>query len=397
MPTLQAPDTLLTLSRLPTVAGRERHVVRALDDWLAQRPSLRKTTDDAGNILIRSRDEPASAPILFTAHLDHPGFAVESITSDRAARLAFRGGVHPHYFNRARVILYPADPDSKLAPVRATITEHEDPDPPARLDRVAAIHADESLEGFTPADIAVWDLPEPSADGTGLFHARVCDDLAALAAALDALDQLLETEAAPRVGLLCTRAEEVGFTGAIAACRSGLIPKDARLLALENSRSFPDSPLHAGPIVRVGDRISTFSPTLNAAVARCAQQLAGKTDPAVGRPKIEPDADFKWQRKLMPGGACEATAFYAFGYEATCLCLPLGNYHNMAGLTEYEQSIKAGEEPRAEIDREFISLEDYHGLVKLLVACGQSLEAAEPITDRLDKLYDQRKHILTER
>ena len=31
----------------------------------------------------------------------------------------------------------------------------------------------------------------------------------------------------------------------------------------------------------------------------------------------------------MPGGACEATAFSAYGYESTCLCLPLGNYHNM--------------------------------------------------------------------
>jgi len=396
MPTLQAPDTLLALSRLPTVAGRERHVIRALDDWLARRPRLARTTDDAGNILIRVAEAPASAPIIFTAHLDHPGFAIESIASDHTARLAFRGGVHSHYFNRARVILHPADPTSAVAPVRATIIEHEDPEPPARPDRIATVLADESLEGFTSADIAVWDLPEPSVDQTGLFHARVCDDLAALAAALDALDQLLETDAAPRVGLLCTRAEEVGFTGAIAACRSGIIPRDARLLALENSRSFPDSPLHAGPIVRVGDRISTFSPTLNAAVARCAQRLTGKTDPDVGRPKIEPEADFKWQRKLMPGGACEATAFYAFGYEATCLCLPLGNYHNMAGLTEYEQTIRAGDEPRAEIAREFIALEDYHGLVRLLVACGLDLEAAEPITDRLEKLYDQRKHILSE-
>jgi len=396
MPNASAPKTLLDLGSLPTVAGRERHVIRYLDAWLAERPSLRRFTDDAGNILI-THAEPTSAPIIFTAHLDHPGFVIEKITGERAAELAFRGGVHAPYFTGARVALHPADPESPVEPVRAVITDHTDPSPPDRPDRTATIEAESSLAGFTEADIAVWDLPEPSVDENGVFHARVCDDLAALAAALDALDELGGTDAAPRVGLLCTRAEEVGFTGAIAACRSGLIPESARLLALENSRSFPDSPLHAGPIVRVGDRVSTFSPTLNAAVARCAQRLTGGADPDVGRPEIQTDPGFKWQRKLMPGGACEATAFYAYGYEATCLCLPLGNYHNMAELAEYEQAVRDQREPTAEIAREFISLADYHGLVRLLVACGRDLESAEPIITRLEKLYDQRKHILTER
>jgi endoglucanase len=49
----------------------------------------------------------------------------------------------------------------------------------------------------------------------------------------------------------------------------------------------------------------------------------------------------KVQRKLMPGGACEATAFGAYGYEATCICLPLGNYHNMADI----DGVQAGKRP----------------------------------------------------
>jgi endoglucanase len=37
---------------------------------------------------------------------------------------------------------------------------------------------------------------------------------------------------------------------------------------------------------------------------------------------------FRYQRKLMDGGACEATAFCASGYRASGLAVPLGNYHN---------------------------------------------------------------------
>ncbi len=146
--------------------------------------------------------------------------------------------------------------------------------------------------------------------------------------------------------------------------------------------------------MRVGDRLSTFSPTLNAAVARCAQRLEGVVDPDVGRPKLTAETAFKWQRKLMPGGACEATAYHAYGHESTCICLPLGNYHNMAGLSEYEEAVKAKREPVARIEREHIALDDYLGLVRLLVACAQNLEAAEPIIDRLEKLYNERKDVL---
>lgn len=388
------PDTLVGLTHLPTVAGREHHVLRFIRQWLRERPALLATEDRAGNLLILHRDAPDD-PVLFTAHLDHPGFVVESIDGERDATLSFRGGVHGPYFTGARLDIHSVSASADTPPIRATIVAHDDPSPPQRPDRVVRVRSEAPLTSITPGDIAVWDLPEPEADPEGRFHARVCDDLAALAAALDALDQLQGTDAAPRAGLLCTRAEEIGFIGAIAACKLGTIPRAARVLALENSRSFPDSPLGAGPIVRVGDRLSTFSPTLNAAVARVAQSLTGKPDKTVGTAAVDEDAAFKWQRKLMPGGACEATAYHAYGYESTCLCLPLGNYHNMAALTDYETAVKQGREPVAVIEREYIALEDYRGLVALLVACARHLEAAEPLIDRLEKLYDERKHVLS--
>ena len=107
----------------------------------------------------------------------------------------------------------------------------------------------------------------------------------------------------------------------IGAARAGFVPKGARLVCLENSRSFPhDSPIGAGPIVRVGDRLSVFTPELTNRIGDLAAAYA-KENPA-----------FRFQRKLMPGGACEATAFASFGIASTCVCLPLGNYHNMEDI-----------------------------------------------------------------
>src|SRR5690606_37731588 len=104
--------------------------------------------------------------------------------------------------------------------------------------------------------------------------------------------------------------------------------RGSRLIALENSRAFPDSPIHAGPIVRVGDRVSVFSPELTGAVAQVAQTIAGGPATPTASQKQSDMPTWKWQRKLMAGGACEASVFCAMGYQATCVCLPLGNYHN---------------------------------------------------------------------
>ncbi len=118
---------------------------------------------------------------------------------------------------------------------------------------------DQTLQA-AKGDVLRWDLPAPRLGKTRL-RAPACDDLASVAAALAAMDQLMRKRNMPDVRVLLTRAEEVGFVGAMAACRSGIIPKQARIVALENSKSFAESPLGGGPIVRVGDRTSTFIPT----------------------------------------------------------------------------------------------------------------------------------------
>lgn len=381
---------LLELTSTPTAAGHEERVMAWIDAWLAPRRSkLDIRRDDAGNFLVQRKDRSRTArPILITAHLDHPAFvvvtppAIKTSKTSKASKepaasqqsltlgltpnltLEFRGGVHDAYFVGTRIevidysgMRFPAtiiSLESKRKPFKRVV---------ARLDYAP------SIASIATGDIGRWLLPAPrivtrevgAALPTGtptgkptavrVIETNACDDLAAVAAACAAFDRLLKNKAAANVGLLFTVAEEVGFIGAIHAARTRFIPRGARLICLENSRSFPhDSPIGAGAIMRVGDRMSVFSPTLTNELSSFFTAHAKKR------------AGFRWQRKLMAGGACEATAFAAYGFESTCLCLALGNYHNMNDI----DGALAGKQP-AKIDCEFISIDDYHGLIEMLI------------------------------
>jgi len=342
---------LLALTSLPTASGCEWAVQGALDAWIAARGTrLSSRRDDAGNLLIR-RATGAAPRLLITAHLDHPAFVVRRVLPKRGIELEFRGGVHDPYFRGAAIEVF----DGRGTPHRARIASLDAKAKPFKIVRAV-------LRGDAPAiplgAIGRWALPEAEIRA-GMLHTHACDDLAAVAAALIAYERLLERGAADGVGLLFTVAEEVGFLGAIRAASSGLIPRGAALLCLENSRSFPhDSPIGAGAILRVGDRLSVFSPGLTNALTQLYQRHAAAA-PA-----------FRWQRKLMAGGACEATAFAALGHESTCLCLPLGNYHNMVDI----DGVLAGRR-RARIGREFISIDDFEGLVSMLVLAADAFGA----------------------
>lgn len=383
---MSAPDQALRwalqLCDLPTAAGREDKVIEWVRSWCSQRDDLVLTTDEAGNLHVAFR-QPAThgrAPVYFTAHLDHPAFVIDRVVAPTAVHASFRGGVLAPYFPGASVAFHTAG-----GVATGRIAHSVDPAHPAF--QTYLIELNEPSRAARPGDVGVWDLP-PGEAADGMLRVLACDDLAALAAALGAMDRLRALRAAGEgpgedVRLLFTRAEEIGFIGAIAACRLGAMPPDARVVALENSRSFDDSPIGGGPIVRVGDRMSVFSSTLTAACAERAEHLAQT---------VAPSGSWKWQRKLMGGGACEATVFQANGYDATCLCLPLGNYHNMANLTAVQAA--KGPTNEAVVDREYVSISDFHGLIDLLVACGRDLPTRAGLHARLDKLWNERSFVL---
>ena len=304
---------------------------------------------------------------------------VSRIIDDRTIEAEFRGGVHDPYFDAARVEFHDAADQvvkgriESLAQISKT-----------RLFKVATVRLSKRLPALSIGDIGRWAFPAPALTGKGrdrLLKTHACDDLAAAAAALCAFDRIRKRRGMEHVGLLFTVAEEVGFIGAIGAATNGLVKKNARLVCLENSRSFPESPIGDGPIVRVGDRMTVFSPGLTNEISDLMMAYAAD------------HSTFRWQRKLMAGGACEATAFSAFGFQSTCLCLPLGNYHNMQAIDE----VQAGHRP-AKVGREFVSIEDYHGLIEMLEITAAGLDrksGATPLEARLRSLRDRHHVVLS--
>ena len=358
---------LKELTSLPTGAGLESRVVQWIESWAKRRKTVTLTRDKFGNMTIKRKGARSSKPVYFTAHLDHPAFAVtEVLDHGRTIQAEFRGGVHDDYFKGTPVALHLKD----KPPISGKVVSL-DRKRSGDLLQIATIQLDR-ITAVLPGDLLTWSLPQ-SKVVKGRLHAPVCDDLAAVAAAICAYEKLLKnTRTMGDVRLLFTLAEEVGFIGAIGAAKAGSVPKKSTLVCLENSKSMVESPIGGGPIIRVGDRISIFDPELTAKLVAVAE-ATGKEDKR-----------FKYQRKLMPGGACEATAFRAYGYLSSCICLPLGNYHNM-------------DESKKKIAPEIIAVDDFHMLVQLLEAVGRLLpttRAQQDLVKRLDGLFDRRSDLL---
>ncbi|PKM97481.1 MAG: hypothetical protein CVU79_08180 [Elusimicrobia bacterium HGW-Elusimicrobia-3] len=364
---------LLEVTSLPTAAAHEGAVTRFIRAWAGARRHLALAGDRHGNLLVTRADFKRACrrtpPLFITAHLDHPAFIVLS-AEGREVKLEFRGGVQDPYFKGAAIEIFSPDLSraysariTSLAPAAKpfkTVT--------ARLSKPAPLR---------PGCLGRWKFPA-AAIKKGVAYTQACDDLAAVAAALTAYDGISRDEKLAHTALLFTRAEEVGFVGAIGAARGGTIPKNARLVCLECSRSFPhDSPIGGGPIVRVGDRMSVFTPELTNAVSAAAAAYQ-KANPA-----------FKFQRKLMPGGVCEASAFSFYGLSSTCLCLPLGNYHNMADIDGVARGKKA------RVGQEHVAVADFHGLVELLGVIARQLDAPRPTPRQsMEKIWAEKGGLL---
>ncbi len=364
---------LLELTALPTASGREDRVVQWVRDWARRRRHVEVRKDAHGNLVLQRRGARSRQPIFFTAHMDHPAFVAAKMIDERNLSAEFRGSVHEWFFVGSPVLLHHAG--MKPQPGRIIAFDQR-----LAKDNFGGCDSEKQLVArfesdftATPGDVLTWDTGAQKIESDRL-RTPACDDLAGVAAALSAFDMVLagRGKAKPDVRVLLTRAEEYGFVGAIAACKAGTMAKSSRLVALENSKSFPESPIGAGPIVRVGDYTSTFDPDLTYRVGRIAQKLAGD------------DPSFKFQRKLMPGGTCEASVYQSYGFTATCLCLPLGNYHNMNEVT-------------GKIEAETISLSDYHGLIRLLVSVARTLDdpgRTPALRQRLEDLFVRRRAVL---
>lgn len=313
----------------PTAPFMEQHVARLVDEH-ARRAGATIARDDFGNRVVMVRPKGAvKARLGFVAHMDHPGFTIVQARGTKA-RALWTGGVWRPFFGSVGAVVHTAD-----GPVKAQVVKTTPPaptpapvkeTPEAKRTRLAADKARRERVVDTldlvcerpvaPGDFGQWDLV-PFALQDKLVHTRAADDLCSVAVELALLHALKSLRHSTEVWLVFTRAEENGFTGALTMV-NGTLPKALPMISLETSKALPGAVQGGGPVIRLGDRKTVFSSNLLLYMDSVAEALKNE------RP------GFTYQRRLMDGGTCEATAFIANGYEAAGIAFPLGNYHNMA-------------------------------------------------------------------
>ncbi len=345
-------QALTAIAACPTAACHEGHVRDLLLARLAGLPHVATRLDEFGNLHASYENDPAGErePFRVVAHMDHPAFVVRR-DAGAEAELHFAGGVDEKYFAGKRIVFHH---EETVAPLGR-----------AKIESIAftAEAKRVTIDRAVPAGatFATWDLPKARCTKS-LFISPACDDLAQVSTVLALLRRLARTGAKARFHALFTRAEEIGFAGAIAALKTKEPLAFMPTLSLETSKARGFAEVDAGPIVRVGDRLSVFD-------SRITQWLeTGMRD--LGAP---------FQRLLMAGGACEATVFHRAGLPTGALCVALNNYHNMG--------------PGTQIRAESISLRDIQGLYEFLhhlATTARTIAAAdEAVTQRFAKLEAQ--------
>lgn len=319
---------------LPTAPFAEQHVARWVEEFVRRRPRLKLSRDPAGNLLVELRGPKPRLPRwVFVAHMDHPGMIARRMLDRRTLLAEFRGGVQAAFLDRTPVRFL--DGQAWVGGVVVHAQAHP------RTGRAREVRV-RVARPLPRGAIGMYDLPAAAIRGS-MLDGRACDDLAGTAACLAMLDALYRRPPASTVAALLTRAEEVGFVGAIAAVKARrLLGRSDRIISVETSAQQPVARQGRGPIVRVGDKSSVFHSGLTAFLTQRAAALARR------------DKRFSYQRALMPGGTCEAAVFDAYGHMASALCVALVHYHNM-------------NVSRRRIAAERIDVNDWRNMVRLFV------------------------------
>jgi len=347
-------QALMAIAACPTAPCHEAHVRACLLKRLKDLPHVTTRVDEFGNLHAtyehRPHGEPCE-PFRVVAHMDHPGFVVQR--KGKTAELHFAGGVEEKYFAKRRIIFYNEETTKPLGRAVIESTSFSDDVKRVALDR--AIPAG--------ATFAMWDLPKARCTKR-LFLGPACDDLAQVSIVLALLRRLALGGAGAGVHALFTRAEEIGFAGALAALKSKTPLAPMPTLSLEASKARGFARVDGGPVVRVGDRLSVFDSCITHWLETAFRDLQAARPGAIH------------QRRLMGGGTCEASVFHRAGLPTGALCVALNNYHNMG--------------PGAALRAESISLRDCQGLYDFLFFLAieaKSVRAAdEAVTERFARL-----------
>jgi putative aminopeptidase FrvX len=298
-------EIALALTKKPTAPYFEGAVCSTVRKFLTGKPGISVGEDPFGNLRVRyappGRRQPALR-LFFVAHMDHPGLRAVRGNPSKARVL---GGVSSLLLPGTRVIWYGKD---YLACGTAEICRVEQERTGKLwvfLDRIP----ERSVFG-------TWDLGAPCFR-TGSFYALACDDLVGVATLVWLLLEASQNRFRLFLEVLLTRAEEVGLRGARFAARH-LSREEVRspILSLEASRASGWAEYGGGFVLRVGDRRSIFPPAVTQWLLWACEHARESL------PRL------RYQRRLLGGGTCEATAFLEQGYPSGGFALPLAHYHN---------------------------------------------------------------------
>ena len=359
-------DTILErLLRCPTAPFHEGYVLAEIRA-ICRDCGLALSEDSFGNLRADLPDSPKSgATLLMVAHTDHPAFAVVSHKGKRA-RGAWWGGVRKEYFKGARVKLVPYC--AALKPEEACAMAVHGRIASVKLDAEKRRVVEVALALEAPLDknfewIGGWDIPEFRRRGARIVSVHI-DDLVGAALALSTLAALRGKKLKAPVAALLTRAEEDGFHGALAATKDKLIGANTLALSIESSSQRAGARLGKGPVIRQGDAAGVFDPR---AVRWMEEIAAGVTK----------KHRTIFQKRVMDGGTCEATAFGALGIPSFGLALPLAGYHNMGA--------------NSRIAAEQVEASDAAGALLLLETLAKSWTGKFPVETKLGATLSKRR------
>ncbi len=348
---MDALEILEQLCLQPAVSYHEWRVAREISTILSDY-GIDARRDRWGNIIAEINGDESKPPLVFVAHMDHPGFeAIEAVEVSEDEELIVaepRGGLGARTYDLGTgVRIIARDGTTMYGTIESHGLLHQVGNGRfARTDRVM-IQPETDVTVRKASDLTypaavVLDLDSFSVDGE-FIRGRQLDDLAGCAAILAALITVKNDASnnRPIVGLF-TRAEEVGLVGAALAAADEVVGKDALIVSVETSLKSDNAKQGDGVIIRVGDRMTTFDHSAEAVLHAAAFRIA----------EHRTTDGFKVQRALMGAGGCEASAFKAHGYRVTGTSFPLGAWHN----TEDDGSIIP----------EYIHLDDFKSGVALI-------------------------------
>ena len=264
------------LIRTPTAPFHEHFALDIARSFAAERPLIQVRHDRCGNSLLLydgGGQEEEDEFIVLTAHLDHPGLVWRSAHESGRALFEILGGVELAQALATGVRIFDLNRPPTQRGIPGTIvrtTEGEG----TRYPLLEVATARDIPQG--PGTFAMWDLPAFRVQGRRL-SGRAIDDLAGAAVALCVLDSLVRHQASVRLGVLLTRAEEVGFVGMLAALDAGFLSRRALYINIECSSVAAGAVLGAGPILRVGDRLWVFDPDISSGIGCISWRIGHPT------------------------------------------------------------------------------------------------------------------------